>query len=274
MRLTETVLPNVLRFGMRMTGRRGSHKLGRLNAALFPAGQTIRLAHGERFFLPPDPHFFGYLMGHEEHVAEAMMRAVGPGDVVLDIGANIGYFAVQFASRVGGTGRVIAYELDATNFGYLERNAALAAGEGRHIETVRAAISDTAGSVTIDHGAESTHHRVGAGDGPGERVAAVSIDDEVRRLGIERPIGLVKIDVEGHEPFVLAGMAETVERGMVRAMILEVMPGELGADVQSRLDRWSDRIETVQSWVDGRWQEILPRDLAHRTDTLVRFAIP
>src|SRR5262245_27347464 len=101
MSLGGTVLPGIYRAAMRATRRRGSITLGRINAKLFPDGQTITKPTGEPFYLPPDPHFFGYLIGHETHIGDVIDRLVEPGDIVLDIGANIGYFAVQMVHRAG-----------------------------------------------------------------------------------------------------------------------------------------------------------------------------
>ena len=257
---------------MRATKRRGERTLGRINARLFPNGQTITQPGGELFYLPPDPHFFGYLVGHEPHVGDLIELLVKPGDTVLDIGANIGYFAVQMAHRAGVAGRVFAYEIDKKNLASLARNRDLADRQGGCIEIVPAAVSDIAGTVAMIAGAQSTHHRVSHDQGPALSVPAVSIDGEIVRHGIIDPISLVKIDVEGHETFVLKGMARAVREGKVRAVVLEVLPGEVHAQaIADQLDAWRGQIASVKAWIDGSWRETAVRNLAWQTDCLVTF---
>ena len=54
------------------------------------------------------PYFYG--TPYEENVTEAIVTALRPGDVFLDVGANIGYFTVLAARVVGAGGRVVAFE--------------------------------------------------------------------------------------------------------------------------------------------------------------------
>ena len=270
MNISSKILTGLYRTAMRATGRRGSHTLGRLNARLFNDGQIISLVGGESFYLPPDPHFFGYLIGHEPHVSEVIAEHVQPGDTVFDVGANIGYFAVQMAHRAGADGRVIAYEVDETNLGYLKRNAELAALEGGKIEIVAAGVSSSAGTLTFNPGVESTLHKVVRGPGTGRTLPAVSIDDEVARLGIDR-IGFLKIDVEGHEPFVLQGMDRTVREERVRAMVIEVMPGEVATALFEQFQSWRTHVVSVRSWIGGTWWDGPVKEIPWRTDTVVVF---
>ncbi|WP_420394296.1 FkbM family methyltransferase [Acuticoccus sp.] len=270
--LTETLLPQLYRLAMRGTGRHGARSLGRLNAAVFPHGQRIRLAGGEGFFVPPDPHFFGYVIGHEDHVAEVIAHEVRPGDVCFDVGANIGYFAVQMAAKAGPAGRVVAYEVEHTNIAHLRRNAQLAAAHGLTIDVVHAAVSNAAGTLMLRRGAASTLHTVVRGeDASADALTSVSIDDEVDRLGLTGPVGLIKVDVEGHEPFVLEGMRRTVEDGRIRAMIVEVSSGRVAEEVDAQLRAFGRRVARVTAWVDGAWRERSLTALTHHTDVLVAF---
>src|SRR5256885_3164883 len=47
---------------------------------------------------------------HEPHVTRVMLPLLRPGTVIVDIGANIGYYTLLAASRIGSTGKVIAFE--------------------------------------------------------------------------------------------------------------------------------------------------------------------
>jgi hypothetical protein len=63
-RARPVLLQKLYRKTMRITRRRGMRTLSRWNARLFPAGHLILLDTGCEMFIPPDPHFFGYVVGH------------------------------------------------------------------------------------------------------------------------------------------------------------------------------------------------------------------
>lgn len=59
---------------------------------------------------------------YEPFETELVQKEIKRGDVVLDIGANIGYWTLIFAKLVGEEGRVFAFEPDPTNFALLNNN--------------------------------------------------------------------------------------------------------------------------------------------------------
>jgi len=273
---TEQILPNVYRAILKISRRRGLLTLGRLNHRLFPSGQHFHLPTGNRFFLPPDPHFFGYMAGHEPHIARLITEIVQPGDVCLDVGANIGYFALQLAARSGPDGLTVAYEPDSGNFAMLKTNADLARTEGLRIECVASAVSDSAGSCRLVRGEESTLHTVSTAHSTGDEstgleVSRVKLDDEIQRVAPSRIIRLVKIDVEGHEVEALSGMIKSIENRLVQHAVIEVSPGDIATRFQDILDNHSASISTVRCWVDGQWVTTKVDSLEHRTDVHITF---
>lgn len=62
---------------------------------------------------------------YEPDITALMMRAIKPGDFVIDVGANVGIFTVLMAKLVGDTGMVYAFEPDPDNFTQLVRNIEL-----------------------------------------------------------------------------------------------------------------------------------------------------
>lgn len=273
---TEQILPKVYRGILKISRRRGLLTLGRLNHRLFQSGQYFQLPTGNRFFLPPDPHFFGYMAGHESHIARLISEIVRPGDVCLDVGANIGYFALQLAARSGPDGLTVAYEPDSGNFAMLTTNADLARSEGLQIECVASAVSDSAGSCRLIHGGESTLHTVSTAlsaddESPELEVSKVKLDDEIQRVAPSRIIRLVKIDVEGHEIEVLSGMIRSIEKRLIQHAVIEVSPGDIATKFQEILDNHSGSISRVRCWVDGQWITTKVSSLEHRTDVHVSF---
>ncbi len=265
------MLHSFYRSSLRLTRKRGMRTLSRMNHWLFPRGQIAQLATGCDFYLPPDPHFFGCLVGHEQHIADLIRETVEDGDTCIDVGANIGYFSLMMAARCGRRGRVYAYEPERANFAMLEQNVALAREQGLSVVAARAAVSEAKGSVVLVPGAESTLHKVRHLDGPdadaAEVVPCVNLAEDLRERGVEGPIKLIKIDVEGHEPEVLRGSIDFLMSGVAKFVVLEVFPGYAReiADILRGHD------VTVDCWLDGEWRTSPVEEITHLTDILIRF---
>lgn len=165
-------------------------------------------------FATPEPEF---------RLAEHLVR---PGDWVLDIGANIGHYTRRFSTLVGPEGRVIAFEPVPTTFSILAANVELFAH--RNVSLVNAAASDTAGVVGMSIPKFSTgldnyyEAHVSSDTSNALSVLTLPIDS----LQIEHRIALVKIDAEGHEAAVLAGMQQTI-RASRPIMIVETSSPEV-----------------------------------------------
>src|SRR3989344_3364089 len=78
---------------------------------------------GNKIFLDDHDSLRLSILGvHEPYQTEIIMKNVKRGDVVLDVGANIGYYTLLFAKLVGPEGIVFAFEPDPTNFSILKKN--------------------------------------------------------------------------------------------------------------------------------------------------------
>ncbi len=165
-------------------------------------------------------------------VTETMHRLIDPGDLVVDVGANVGYLTSLAAVRAGSTGSVISYEPHPAVFEMLSANVARWQGHANvaAVEARQAAVSDHEGSAELASGplfhvnmglASLAEADSGAG-GEGDKLDRFRVDvhtlDDV--LG-ERQVGVLKIDVEGHEPEVLAGARRLLEEGLIRDIVFE-----------------------------------------------------
>ena len=125
---------------------------------------------------------------------------IDPGERVVDVGANVGVFAV-LAARSGAA--VTAYEPHAGTFAALERNVA-----GLDVTCVRAAVVSRVpdgGEVLLQQDSDaSTHHAVGTS---GVAVPAVSLTE-----AIGPGCDLLKLDCEGAEFDLIAGTPDQVLR--------------------------------------------------------------
>jgi FkbM family methyltransferase len=161
------------------------------------------------------------------------------GDIV-DVGANIGYTAALFARAVRAPHRVHAFEPEERNFRWLEHTIERAK-LGDCIVANRAAVGSHDGSIELwpnpgHHGDHriATDHLRGSIAEPTQSVPLVKIDTYLERCGWPRVV-FIKIDVQGFEPEVLAGLHQTIERNPRVTLAVEVMPSaieELGFDAQ------------------------------------------
>jgi FkbM family methyltransferase len=124
---------------------------------------------------------------------------------ILDLGANIGLSAIYFA-RCYPESRIACVEPMPGNLKLLIRNLRKNAVEA---EVIAAAIDAKDGVVAMEYGAADYGHKIAAA-APSNvllEVASVSVPSILRRLGWDR-IGLLKIDIEGHESVLLSQACE------------------------------------------------------------------
>jgi FkbM family methyltransferase len=161
-------------------------------------------------------------LDYEPYQTRLALEAVRPGDRVLDLGANLGYYTLLLARRVGPAGRVYAVEPDPGNLALLRANVA------RHgyanVTVVDKAASDRAGPARLyKSGDNQGDHRLYEGDEarPSVAVEAVRLDDVLPGAA---PLALVKMDVQGAEGRALAGMRDLLERSPGVRLLLEFWP--------------------------------------------------
>jgi FkbM family methyltransferase len=146
---------------------------------------------------------------HELAVSETIWRLAEPDDLAVDVGANVGYFTGLLAQRVG---EVIALEPNPRLWPIVSENVA---AWGPKIGLLAAAASDTSGHATLHLPADwAENHGIAtleAGDGDAYEVETVRLED----LIAGRPVGILKIDVEGHELTALAGAPLELIRDLV-----------------------------------------------------------
>jgi FkbM family methyltransferase len=173
--------------------------------------------------------YFAYKRWVEDPYAGLVRRRgdLFRGGHVIDVGANIGYNAVLFARALAPGFKVFAFEPDAQNFALLARAIA-----GLPVEAVASAVGADDGELELwrnpDHHAD---HRVATAawraEHPGAvRVPACRLDTFLEGRG---PVAFVKIDVQGYEPQVLAGMRGVVEANPDLAVGLEYDPAAIRA---------------------------------------------
>jgi FkbM family methyltransferase len=131
--------------------------------------------------------------GFDEAVCQAAAANLREGDVVIDVGANIGYYAIRFARAVGPNGRVHAFEIDERALRCLRRTLRRNAVPQLHLHEV--AVANAPGVLYLNQTQEPGHTRARA-QGEGRAVTGVRLDDHLAACAVERVV-LIKFDVEG-----------------------------------------------------------------------------
>lgn len=170
----------------------------------------IRHAATERFdLLVPVNEDVGrqiYVCGeYETQDALVFVKAVKPGDVCVDVGANVGYYSMLL-TRLASAGAVHAFEPIPLNYHLLRASQEI---NGVHNLFVnRAALSDSKGTICFDVADDRAYSSIRLGNkrsaGNSIEVAARTLDDYILEKAIQR-IDVIKVDIEGGEMGFLRG---------------------------------------------------------------------
>ena len=187
---------------------------------------SVGIGSGLRF--DPGASNSAYATGDNElPVQRALVSVLRPGDVVLDVGANVGFLTVIMARLVGSAGHVYAFEPVPANAALIRRNARR--NGFRHVTVLEQAVAAQAGRAELVLAAYSGGAALASADRPPDAVDSIDVEvvtvDIAVADGRVRSPQLVKIDVEGAELAVLEGMTRTI--GDARPIVLcEVDAGD------------------------------------------------
>ena len=161
----------------------------------------------------------------EEFETETLKKIIKEGDVVIDIGANIGYYTLLFAKLVGGKGKVFAFEPDPDNFQLLKKNVEINGYQNVVLE--RKALSNKNGKTKLylcdfNRGA----HRIFESElcKKSIEIETVRLDDYFSKLHLNEPISFIKMDTEGSELGVIEGMRSILQENKDMKIMTEFAP--------------------------------------------------
>jgi FkbM family methyltransferase len=210
----------------------------------------------------------------ERQVEQAYLDLLSPGDVVYDVGANIGWYSLLAARVVGPTGRVVAFEPSLENALIARRNAAV--NGLSNITVVPAALTDREGWMTFlqkgslqgrleqdESVAQAQRHAKQNARSTGRTLVPITtLDSWLAHTGEPAP-SIVKIDVEGAEVGVLRGMEETMRKA--RPTLIIELHGTRD-EVADRLDGSDYEHSAIERDVATRqapsWAHVLARPAA------------
>ena len=249
--MTYSVRSALLAAGRAVYGAVGRTSLGRIPGVraasdlafrlLWPRGAAVEIEGSRMSIDPAHPNatlrrtFMAYALRrtHEPATTHLFKESVRPGDVVVDLGANMGYFTLLAARLAGGEGHVYAFEPEPTNFAHLTQNIELNAY--RNVTAYQKAVADRFGSTklficTYDSG----HHTINQFDGIAAyargrpvtsqwiEIETVPLDDFLGETA--RHVDVLKMDIEGAEALALDGMQRILRENRSLRVFAEFFP--------------------------------------------------
>jgi FkbM family methyltransferase len=164
----------------------------------------------------------------EPDITEWMRTFVRPGDTVVDVGANTGYYSLLCSALVGESGRVLAFEPVPSLFREFQAN--LHANAGSVVEPRQVALGSQRGEIDVYRADEANVGNSSTRWEPGhkpEGKASLEVGDELLQQHAAR-IRLIKIDTEGDEIEILRGLRRTLDyMPPGSAVLVEVTPEKL-----------------------------------------------
>jgi FkbM family methyltransferase len=165
----------------------------------------------------------------ERGTRQLIQRFLCPGDVFVDVGANLGLHTLAAARAMQGCGKIIAFEPYGPTKCLFEKSVWIN-GFSEITDIHQAAVSNTTGHQKLFLGATSGHHSLFPVDAPYEilsksvEVPLVRLDDIILA---DQKVNLIKIDAEGAELEIIDSAAPVIERNPDIALIVEFSPSQL-----------------------------------------------
>lgn len=184
----------------------------------------------------------------EMWVTEALVQRVHSGMRVVDCGANLGYFSLLMADLIGSTGHLDAFEPNPEIADRLTKSIDLN-GFAARTTIHRAALSDVEGETTLFM-PDGEPKNAYMNDDPTPRACSSSAVVSTTRLDSLKgatEIDFIKIDVEGAEERVWAGMTGILEKPRPLTVVLEFTPGRYSnpSDFVDSLTHYGFRVELI-----------------------------
>ena len=186
------------------------------------------LDHDIKMYVDPtDPHLLSMIGGKdpEQEVKEIFLENISPGDVVIDVGSNIGDNTLLACKKVGTSGKVLSFEPLSETFLTLTRNLQLneitncvyfqkAVGKNPGLANLyKTNLSGTMGHLDPSLNGKNLIKR--------DEIEVVTIDDVLTSEHIDT-VNMIKIDVEGFEHEVLLGCLQSFKENKIKKILCEV----------------------------------------------------
>jgi FkbM family methyltransferase len=160
---------------------------------------------------------------YDKFEIECLKQIIKKGDIVVDLGANIGYYTLILAQLVGELGHVYAFEPEPSNFELLSKN--VKENNHNHVTLVQKAVSDKNSKINLYVSKRNfASHRIFDGEDKRESIEidVITLDEYFKNF--EKPIKFIKIDVEGAEGATLLGASKIIKNSKNLVIMMEYFP--------------------------------------------------
>jgi FkbM family methyltransferase len=209
------------------------HGLGKYTIVQKISNQLAKTLHpnyvihdGNKFFLDKDDSIHYSLAENEpltsNHISKIIHNACAEGNIVIDVGANIGWYTLQYAKLVGSKGKVFAFEPVSENFELLKRN--VAENNYKNISCVQKAVSNQVKKVTMELSSRIGDHRIIQNTTSQKTTIQVDCTTLDIFFKEKNKIDFLKIDAEGFDFFVLEGAKQIIEKNRNIVIFIEFNP--------------------------------------------------
>ena len=179
---------------------------------------------------------------YEPQICEYLMNTISEGMVVIDIGANNGFFSLLAADLVGELGKVICFEPNPTTFDILQQNISL--NNYKNIISSQIAISNIEGKVQMSNRTNNALNTLAFTSCDSSiDVNTNTLDKSFKNLSINE-CHLIIMDIEGAEWLAIQGMENTIAKNPNLEFIIELhkdLIEKLGGTVKEFLQFFVER---------------------------------
>jgi len=182
----------------------------------------ITKKYGHKMFLDKiDSLYLSVNKDWGDYEKEILENNIREGNVVLDIGANIGFYTLIMAKLVGEKGKVYAFEADPTNFNILKKNVEV--NGYKNIILVNKAILDCNKTIKfyVDKGNTAGNSLFKGNKQKYNEIESVKLEDYFPE---NQKIDFIKIDIEGSEGRAIKGMTNLLDKNKKIKIITEFYP--------------------------------------------------
>jgi FkbM family methyltransferase len=192
------------------------------------------------------PMYTAFKIKQDAFEIKLLKKYIKPGDTIIDIGSNIGFYALLLSELAGEKGHVHCFEPDAVNFKHLQS----ATAQLKNVSINHKAIGPTTEKIKIYTSKElNVDHRTYEPEDYDEviEIDAVNLDDYLMRTdgGKIPKVNFIKMDIQGFEMQAIKGMQRTLTENKDLKLISEFWPYGLHKAGSSSLE-YFDHLLSLQ----------------------------